>query len=51
MKSRSHRAKAALFDEDVNLYVYTDDDDVETVHRSTFEELCIPRTPDYKANE
>ena len=53
MASRSQRAQAALYEEDVELYVYTDDDDVETVYRSTFEELCVPSMPDseHLANE
>ena len=38
----AQRAKAILFQEDIGLYVNSKDDEVETVYKSTFEQLCVP---------
>lgn len=39
------RAKAVLHEEEIGLYV-NPDDEVETVTRSTFEQLCVPSFPE-----
>jgi len=43
----AERAKAVLHDEDIGLYV-NPDDEVETVFRSTFDQLCVPNFPEIR---
>lgn len=40
------RAKALLHEEEIGLYVTNSNDEVETVTRSTYEQLCLPSFPE-----